>query len=273
MRLCICFVLFASLAAVAGERKIVNLSDISKPVAVEAENSRARTVMVRGTASPRTTEIVIGNKFAQAPGLVQIDIFGDIYNNGMTVWFLATSLIPKETLMFPYMIVEETDGNMVATRFEGRKLEEDIQAGYSFFLPSFHRFSSFWPSGKVLTYGVKVVNLASEESLSIDEFPVKGGWNATGLATLTPLVKQSRLSWVNNKPIMTLEGVFRDPVPLISLDDYVVPAEAIVSASRNEVVVNLSKVGIDQTILQSFLLTVGQEGFANSSVFRFCPQF
>ncbi len=266
-------VFFASLVAFAGERKLVNLETISEPVLSGTENSRSRTVATRGSTSPRNTEVTIGNKFAQAPGLVQIDTFGDIYNNGMSAWFLATTDLPKRTLLFPYIIVEEADGTLAATRFEGRELTETIPAGYSFFLPSFHRFSSFWPAGKILTYGVRVISMDDKESLSIDQFPVKGGWNAAGLATLSPLVKQSRLSWVDGRPIMTLEGVFRDPAPVIALDDYVVPREAVLSATATEVVVDLSKVGVDLALAQSYLLTIGQEGFANSSIFRYSPQF
>jgi hypothetical protein len=97
---------------------------------------------------------------------------------------------------------------------------------------------------------------------------------AVDLPLIVPLVKQSSQSWTDDgRPIMTLDGVFTDSTASIVLDDVVVPPEAIVSANRSQIVVDLSKTGIDPTSLWTAVLTVGQDGFANTSAFRFCPKF
>ncbi len=281
MRVLACCVFLATLVF-AGERKIVDLEKISRPV--DATKASTQAVMVRvsrqaktstaSRATAGTVEPIAADKLVQAPGVVQIDQLGDYLNNGMTVWFVTTALIPKGSTVSAYVIIEEADGYEAYTKFQSRTLDDDIPAGYSFFLPSIHRFSGFWVTGTVMTYGVKVTTVDGAVSYSIDDFRVKANRMAVDLPLIVPLVKQSSQSWTDDgRPIMTLDGVFTDSTPTIVLDDVVVPPEAIVSADRSRIMVDLSKTGIDPTSLWTAVLTVGQDGFANTSAFRFCPRF
>lgn len=203
-----------------------------------------------------------GSELRQAPGVVQFNLFDE----SRTTWFVTTETIPRGSTIAPFIILP----GKIEFQLESRKLTEDIPAGASLVLPSFRRFTDFWPPG-IVTYEV-VVYIGGVETHAISDYPVRVYRGTDDVLKLVPLVFSVSQVQEGATPVMLMKGVFFNDSPKIVMEDFVVPSEAVIRFTSSEIAVDLTKVPrLDLGLLQEFLVTIGQSGWCDTIVFRFVP--
>jgi hypothetical protein len=197
----------------------------------------------------------------QAPGVIQTNLL-DASN---IVWFVTTDILPAGTIISPFVLFP--DGTEMP--LDALRLTEDFPAGTSFDLPNIRRFGSFWPEG-MMTFGV-TVTLHGRDSQAAADFPVLATRDFDNVIGMIPRVSSTSEFLSNGDAMMSISGAFTSDSPVVVLDDFVVPRSAI-RLSQEEITINLSKVpGVDLGVMREFLLTVGQSGWSDTTVFRHLP--
>lgn len=197
----------------------------------------------------------------QAPGVIQTNLF-DASN---IVWFVTAENLPAGTLLTPYLVFPDQTEIPLAPL----QLTEDVPAGSSFDMPGIRTFGPFWPEG-YLTYAV-VVTMNGTDSQAAADFPVFSARTYQDMTNMVPRIIGTSETLVNRDVTLVIEGSFTREPAYILLEDLVIPRDAV-RVSGSQITVNLSKVPqLDLGSLQEFLLTVGQSGWCDTTIFRHTP--
>ncbi len=254
MRPLICTLLLMAPAWAGHTRQTVDTSRSAQPARRTVRPAVSRT---RAAAS-------LGKKAAtpvQAPGVIQTNLM-DASN---VVWFVTAEALPRGTEIYPFVVFP--DGTEMP--LEGITLTEDLAAGESFDMPNVRKFGPFWPSG-LMTYGVVVVVDGSDTQTAAD-FPVAAARNYDDVTRMVPRIASTFEGVSDGNMVLSIRGTFTSERPYVLLEDMVVP-RAAVQLSDSEIRVNLSAVpGLDLSVMQELLLTVGQSNWCDTAVFRHLP--
>ena len=237
------------------ERKAIDLSRAGRVQPKAAPRVKAMKPRVRAV-EPRATAIV------QAPAVVQVNIL-DASN---VVWLVATERLPVGTLISPYLVFP--DGFEIP--LDTVELSEPAEAGSSFVLPNIRRFGDFWPVG-LLTYGA-TITVGGRETQTAADFPVFASRNYDDTQAMVPRIATTTEGVSDGNMMLSIRGDFLSDEPLVAIEDYIVPANAVRVVSASEIVVNLSRVpGLDLASMWDALLTVAQAGWSDTAIYRHTP--
>jgi hypothetical protein len=236
------------------QRKVVELSRAGR---VQKAAARPGTMQPRARAAePRATAIV------QAPAVVQINIL-DASN---VVWLVTTERLPAGTQISPYIVFP--DGFEIP--LDTVELSEPVDAGTSFVLPNIRRFGEFWPAG-LLTYGAVITTGGRNTQVSAD-FPVASTRSYEDVQAMVPRIATTAEGVSDGDLMLSIRGVFTSDVPLVAIEDFIVPPGAM-GVSPSEITVYLSRVpGLDLASMWDALLTVAQAGWSDTAIYRHTPR-
>jgi hypothetical protein len=243
-------------------RKIVR-PEVSRESATSDSGYRPVTRSMRGATRSANATVTNTAAVPQARGVLQINLSDTL----TPAWFVVTDTIPQGSSVIAY--VAPAGDNFL--KLGPYTFNRDILPGESLALPKVADFGYFWPSG-VTTYDV-VVRVNGTDTHSAADFTVGAGRNYNDLGVVQPIIYNWSESSASRQVLLTITGWFTaDPVKVV-LEDIVVPAGAITQSSDGSTVtVNLSKVpGLPLDVYGHFLLTVGQAGFSDTSVFTHVP--
>jgi hypothetical protein len=236
-------------------RRTVPTARIARPA---GRLSRSQAVHPRVAAGNANA----AQQLPQAPGVIQMNLLDESH----IAWFVTAAPLSKGTQILPFIIFP--DGTQMP--LVGSELTDDAPAGSSFDLPWIRNLSQFWPTG-FLTYGV-LVNSGNGDMQAAADFPVGFARNYDDLALFVPRVVSTSESVASNGDvILSIRGVFSSGFPYVLFDDRVAPSSAI-RLTASEIQVNLSQVpSLDLSGLADILLTVGQDGWSDTAIFRHTP--
>jgi hypothetical protein len=197
----------------------------------------------------------------QAPGVLQLNP-KDSLN---TAWFVTTAVIPNGSTLTAYLVLP--DGTQVP--LDTLNATGDIQPGQSFALPNI-QFGDFWPFG-VTTYSV-TVHINGRDTQAAADFTVGDARQYSDLSSVVPLITSTTRQLAGNRDLMLLiSGQFTTDPAYVVFEDTVAPQSAI-RVSANQITVDMSQVpGLDLASAQNLLVTVGQDGWADTTVYRHIP--
>jgi hypothetical protein len=201
-----------------------------------------------------------------APGVVQVQaIEGHVF-----AYFVFTSPVPAgATVGGSITIMQQGDVN--GQLFFDDVNYDAVDAGSFIALPQFTSLGGLWPTGEV--YYTVDVTINGRLTEANGQFLVGESLTHDDLATFSPVITGTtqRLAG-NNDVILVINGVFTSDLPLVVLEGTVPPAGAITRVSATEIDVNLSRVqGLDLSTMNEYLLTVSQNGFADTMLYRYAP--
>ena len=240
-------------------RRTVDASRIAQP----AERSARPVASSNRPAAASAAAVHAANaaRPPQAPGVIQTNLL-DASN---VVWFVTAEGLPRGTQISPFIIFP--DGSEMP--LDALRLTEDVAPGESFDLPNIRKFGPFWPPG-LLTYGV-VVNINGRDTQTAADFPVNSSRSYDDVTNMVPRISSLTEGLSNRDVFLSITGAFTSDSAYVLLEDLVVPRNAV-RVSPSEIVVNLSNVrGLDLGIMQELLLTVGQSGWCDTTIFRHTP--
>jgi hypothetical protein len=198
---------------------------------------------------------------AQAPGVIQTNLL-DASN---IVWFVNTETLPSGSLISPFVVFP--DGSEMP--LDSWTLTQDVAPGTSFDLPNIRKFGPFWPEG-FMTFGV-FIQVNGKDSQASADYPVGFSRNYDDVAMMVPGIVSSAEGITNGDVTLSISGAFTSSRAYVVLDDLVAPRAAI-RVSPSEILVNLSAVpGLDLGSMWEYLLTVSQDGWSDTSIFRHVP--
>jgi hypothetical protein len=205
---------------------------------------------------------------AMAPGVVQINLF----DSGREAYFVLTETLPKGSQVQFFILPPDQDQEWA---MEALVADEDLQPGFSFFLPGIKTLGDFWQSG-LTTYLVIVDTPDGKQSFSATDFAAKGYFrDIVDVDYMVPGIYWWQQSWINSALWLEIKGRFiADTKTYVVLEDIVVPPSAIVQNAGNtqSIYVNLSNVpNFDLDLMKGYLLTVGQQGWTDTVQYRFTP--
>ena len=229
---------------------------------VERSGRSART-LARRAAGVRPKDVAVKDAAPpqQAPGVVQINLLDASH----PAWFVATDVIPKGSTLTAFLVFPDNKD----AALDVLTATSDIQPGQSIALPGIH-FGDFWPLG-ITSYEVDV-NINGTVSVTTMEIPVGDSWAFADLPKLAPLVTSTTTQLTGGNVVLAIRGVFTGDPVYVAIEDIVVPRSAI-QVGQGQITVNLGQVeGFDLASLQDLLLTVGQNTFCDTAVYRYVPQ-
>lgn len=203
-----------------------------------------------------------------APGVVQINMF----DSGREAYFVLTETLPKGSLVQFFILPPDNEQEWA---LEALEADEDLQPGFSFYLPGIKTLGDFWQSG-LTTYLVIVETPDKQRSFSATDFAAKGYFrDITDVDYLVPGINWWRQAWYGAGHWLEISGRFvPDEKTYVVLEDIVVPQDAIWRAPGNTetIMVNLAAVpNFDLDLMKGYLLTVAQDGWTDTVQFRFTP--
>lgn len=203
-----------------------------------------------------------------APGVVQINLF----DSGREAFFVLTERLPKRSLVQFFIIPPDGEQEWA---LEALEADEDLNPGFSFFLPGIKTLGDFWQQG-LTTYMVIVQTPDGRESVCLTDFAAKGYFrDIVDVDYLVPGINWWRQFLSGSGHWLEISGRFVAGAPTyVTLEDIVVPRDAIVQpqGSPDSILIDLSRVpNFDLTLMKGYLLTVGQDRWTDTVQYRFTP--
>lgn len=264
MKRFVCFLLIAgaAFAQTRTQRKV-----LSSPDAVDKTLNAASGYVpdLRHIGATNTKATPLASNTAQGPGVMQIDLADPRRSS----WFVSTDTIPSGSTIAAFII---PPGSVQQFLQFSVTLNADVQPGTSLMLPQIAALGDFWPTG-VMTYDVLVKYPNGTNTHSAADFCTNCARNFTDLQSVIPLIYDNLESLANDGSVLvTMDGVFTgDPVK-VAFEGLAVPPTAISRGNNNSVIVNASQVpGMKLDLYQDFLLTVSQNGWADTRKFTHVP--
>ncbi len=202
----------------------------------------------------------------QAPGVLQIDL-GDPSRSS---WFVSTETIPSGSVIVPFIIPPGSIQQFL--QLQSTTLTSDLNPGTSLMLPQIRNLGDFWPSG-VMTYDVLVRLPNGTNTHAAADFCTNCARTFPDVQAVVPLIYDNFEALGSDTSVLvTAEGVFTaDPVK-VTFEGLAVPQAAISRGKNNSVVINASLVpGMHLDLNQRFLLTISQNGWADTQIFTHVP--
>lgn len=205
---------------------------------------------------------------AMAPGVVQINMF----DTSREAFFVLTETLPKASLVQFFILPPDNEQEWA---LESLEADEDLQPGFSFFLPAIKTLGDFWQSG-LTTYLVIVQTPDGKQSFSATDYAAKGYFrDIVDVDRFVPGINWWRQFWSGSGHWLEISGRFLpDAKTYVVLEDIVVPQDALWRAPGNTdtIMVNLAAVpNFDIDLMKGYLLTVGQDGWTDTVQYRFTP--
>lgn len=205
---------------------------------------------------------------AMAPGVVQINMF----DTGREAFFVLTEPLPKGSRVQFFILPPDNEQEWA---LESLEADEDLQPGFSFYLPGIKTLGDFWQTG-LTTYLVIVQTPDGKQSFSATDFAAKGYFrDIVDVDYLVPGINWWRQFWSGAGHWLEIQGRFLpDAKTYVVLEDFVVPQDAIWRAPGNKdtIMVNLAAVpNFDINLMKGYLLTVAQDGWTDTVQYRFTP--
>jgi hypothetical protein len=254
---------------------------ISVPITEEARalvrsqflgNARGlRTRQFSGRSA--ATEQQVLKPMPQAPGVTQINLF----DSAREAFFVVTRNIPPGSTVQAFIIPPTYDGEQKQEfGLEAlRVVDEGLRPGFSLRLPGIGRMGDFWKNG-LTTYVVVVTDPGGAQSASWTDF-VTGNFyrNAQDTSFVVPGINSFR-EFINGEgnTIVEIKGRFITGVRTeVLFEDQVAPQDAIQVIDSETIQVNVSRMpNFDVTLMKTYLLTVGQDGWSDIFPFRHTPR-
>lgn len=205
---------------------------------------------------------------AMAPGVVQINLF----DSGREAYFVLTEPLPQRSLVQFFILPPDSEQEWA---LEALEADEDLQPGFSFYLPGIKTLGDFWQSG-LTTYLVIVQTPDGKESFSAADFAARGYFrDIVDADYLVPGINWWRQFWSGAGHWLEIQGRFiPNAKTYLVLEDIVVPQDAMWRAadSSDTIMVNLAAVpNFDIDLMKGYLLTVAQDGWTDTVQYRFTP--
>ncbi|MBI5281688.1 MAG: hypothetical protein HY858_08415 [Candidatus Solibacter usitatus] len=256
--------------ALAGDRAERVKWDTDKYLSRGEESGPPRSAMaVRGARSKivpgRSVEADAANP-AMAPGVTQVNLF----DTGREAYFVVTETLPKGSWIQAFIILADK----TELALESRSVDEDLPPGFTLYLTGIKTLGDFWKRGRT-TYEVDVKLPDGRVTMSATDFATKGYFrNFADTAFFVPGINSTREFIAGDgSTIVELKGRFlAGKKTYVVFEDIVAPQTAITVVDQDTIQVNLSQVpNLDVTLMKSYLLTVGQDGWTDTVQFRHTP--
>lgn len=263
----------AALAApvLAGDRAERLKWDTDKYLSRGGEESgpTRSALAVRGVRSKavqsRSAEADASNP-PMAPGVVQVNLF----DTGREAYFVVTETLPKGSRIQAFIILADK----TELALESRNVDEDLPPGFTLYLTGIKTLGDFWKRG-LTTYEVDVQLPNGTVAISATDFATKGFFrDFASTAYYVPGINSAREFIAGDgSTIVEIKGRFlAGKKTYVVFEDIVAPQTAITVVDQDTIQVNLSQVpNLDVTVMKSYLLTVGQDGWTDTAQFRHTP--
>jgi hypothetical protein len=224
---------------------------------------------MKHSSSPRVKPFATASTVA--PGVVQVHL--EPTSGTLVAYFVNSADIPAGSSITGYIMLLD-DGSFID--LDELPLSGDLPAGSTIFLPTIGSFGDLWQVGS-FQFGVQVITTASGTQ-EADGFAALGEPYAfADLPFVEPVIGSMTQNIAKNQDmILAVTGYFTGDAPTIVFTDiyfnYLVPSAAIVANSTTEIDIDLSQLqGMDLTTLNEYLITISQDGFADTTLYRYIP--
>jgi len=203
-----------------------------------------------------------------APGVVQINLF----DSGREAFFVLTETLPRNSFVQFFILPPDNEQEWA---LESLQAEEDLNPGFSFFLPAVKTLGDFWQSG-LTTYLVIVETPDGALSAALADFAAKGYFrDIRDVDMMVPGIDWWRQFWSGAGHWLEIKGRFIPGAKTyVAFEDIVVPQSAISQpqGSSDTILVDLARVpNFDLDLMKGYLLTVQQDRWSDTAQYRFTP--